>query len=204
MRITESQLRRIIREVISEDMNEGIFGDFVDTFGQEDYRNYKMILQLCDELVKNIKKDENFKDVNLTILQNGQLNGSLVLSVSNDDVRFDYRSVRPGDYEYNVSSSLEKDSFHKEYYLEIRLNSDSDSPQGLHNFTVRVPLKKGSKFLNRPDLSSARVSNIARNIKDSFLLTMQDNQLSAERRRSYEAEREREKRKKARRKQMGG
>ena len=171
MRITESQLRRIIREAISEDLNEGIFGDFVDTFGQEDYKKYKMMLQLCEKLFENLNEDKRFSLYNWYIDDKSMKN---VLSGSLKLMR----------YTYSVTSEISNDISNLMLNFKAKYGGYSD-------FVVNVPLESGkNRFLNRPNFETDEVINIGDHIHEAFLSAMDKREKDIERSRQANIDRE--------------
>jgi|11BtaG_2_1085332.scaffolds.fasta_scaffold26834_3 hypothetical protein len=83
MRITEGELRRIIRDIIieEENLNEGVLDFFM---GSEEYRYVKKLSESIVDMIVNNDVDSygiEFKDVNLNIAREGgpYVSGSLVL-----------------------------------------------------------------------------------------------------------------------------
>ena len=181
--------------VLKEDLNEGLFGDFVDSFGQKDYKNYKMMLQLCDKLIENIKKDNRFHDEHLYIDEKSMENvisGELKIRASSDRsvgyVRTDplnnNHEIRNISYTYNVTSEIGKD------IRDIMLTFKSEYG-GYADFVVNVPLESGkNRYLNRPDFELEEVKNIGDHIHKEFLSAMNKREEERERNRQETADRE--------------
>ena len=136
MRITESKLRKIIREVISEDLNEGFIGDFINSkFGD---RAYRMLVKLCERLIENINSDNRFSVDYLQITPNTIKNiikGKLFIKVDGDN-RFQQGmpSLRGGRYGYDISSDYVDD------FLILTFKSTYNNVYS-KDFVIRVPLE---------------------------------------------------------------
>ena len=206
MRITERKLRRIIREAISEDLNEGIFGDFVDNFSKStDYKKYKMMLQLCEKLFENLKEDERFHDIYLYLDDKSMKNvisGDLKIRASTERYSSQVRTnpnnnnkIRNMSYSYNVTSEISEDISN----LILKFNNKYG---GYKNFVVNVQLESGkNRFLNRPNFELEEVKNIGDRIHKEFLNVMDERE--SERKRNRQENEDREARKAKRAKELG-
>ena len=187
MRITENELRRIIREVISEDLNEGFIGDFIDAKFGEKYLGYRMLVKLSKKLSKYIKDGEEqlgydrkpvFSNVNLNVPRSGFLEGFLNMNFDSHDTGKSYK-ICSGSYKYEVSSKIEENeelviTFK---FVSLKCSGDNTFSASKYNswakdFFVNVPFKIGNKFLSRPDFNFEEIVYIVDEIRNSFFNVM--------------------------------